>query len=69
MKNIIAYTMIMVFGVFITFNTAIAGERVKVFELAESGQTFEFPVAAPSIVVQSTAIASSDAAKDEVGLR
>ena len=47
----------------------MAAERVKVIELAESGQTIEFPVAATEMVVQSSEIASSDSETNEVGLR
>ena len=40
-----------------------------VFEMAESEQTFEFPVAAGKIEVLGTEIASSKPEKNEVGLR
>jgi len=43
MKNIIVILgSILTFGIFIINSSAIAEQRVKVFELAESGQTIEF---------------------------
>ena len=44
-------------------------EKVKIFEMAESGHTFEFPVGAREISVRSTAIACSDSEADAIGER
>jgi len=44
MKNItIKIFALIVLTLFISFNTASAGNGVKVFELAESGHIIEFP--------------------------
>ena len=69
MKNIIAYMMIAIFWIFLTVNTALAAERVKVFELAESGGVIEFPFAPKEMPVPTTEIASDDSAKKDIGLR
>ena len=52
MKNIIAYMTIAIFWIFLTVNAALAAERVKVFELAESGQVIEFPMTAAEIAAE-----------------
>ena len=52
MKNYFAYTLTMIFGIFTTLNAAMAEERVKVFELAESGQVIEFPMTAEEIAAE-----------------
>ncbi len=52
MKKIIAYMMITIFGIFLSVNAALAAERVKVFELAESGQVIEFPMTAEEIAAE-----------------
>lgn len=49
MKKLLSYALIIAFGLFITFNAALAAERVKVFELAESGVVIEFPMTASRI--------------------
>ena len=43
MKNIVltAFTL-MVMGIFIAMNSAFAGDRINVFEMAESGIFIEF---------------------------
>jgi hypothetical protein len=71
MKNFTAYMTIMTFGIFVTFNAAMAAERVKVFELAESGQTFEFPAttARPALELQDTETAKGNSADNEVSAR
>jgi hypothetical protein len=52
MKRFINYTMIMLLGTFIAFNAAVAAERVKIVELAESGQTIEFYQVTPRMATE-----------------
>jgi hypothetical protein len=52
MKRFINYTMIMLLGTFIAFNAAVAAQRVKIVELAESGMTIEFPMTAAEIAAE-----------------
>lgn len=52
MKNIIVITYTLAFlGLFLTVNPALAEDRVKVYEMAESGIAVEFPVQTPDRVV------------------
>jgi hypothetical protein len=45
MENIIATTFtLLVIGMFLTINPAFAGDRLKVYEMAESGVSVEFSV-------------------------
>lgn len=52
MNNLISFIIMMTLGIFVTFNAAIAAERVKVFELAESGMVIEFPMTAAEIAAE-----------------
>lgn len=53
MKNIIlkAFTLLAI-GILLTINPAFAGDRVKVYEMAESGVTIEFPMTAEEIAAE-----------------
>lgn len=42
----------LVFGIFFVLSPATAEERVKVFEMSESGQTIEFPMAPEEIAAE-----------------
>ena len=64
MKNIIAYMMITIFGIFMTFHPAMAAERVKVIELAESGEFIEFPMTAEEIAAEDAEIARRAAVRN-----
>ena len=52
MNNFISYILTMTLGIFLTFTAAPAAERVKVFELAESGILIEFPMSAKEIAAE-----------------
>ena len=52
MKNFIAYIMMITFGFFLALPAALAEERVKTFELAESGIIIEFPMTADEIAAE-----------------
>jgi hypothetical protein len=53
MKNIITTIIsLATLAILITTTVAVAGERLKVFELAESGQTIEFPMTAGEIAAK-----------------
>jgi hypothetical protein len=55
MKNIIVTTFtLLVIGMFLTINPAFAGDRVKVYEMAESGITIEFKMTAEEIAAEDT---------------
>ena len=58
---------LIVLTIFISFNTASAGNGVKVFELAESGLTIEFPEASTETDLGDSVIARDTA--DKVGTR
>lgn len=59
MKNIIVTTFtLLVIGMFLTIHPAFAGDRVKVYQMAESGTTIEFEMTPEEI-------AAEDAAKAE----
>ena len=64
MKHIIvtAFTL-MVLGTFLIINPAFAGERVKVFEMAESGITIEFKMTPEEIAAEDARRARQLAAK------
>lgn len=56
MKNNILNIFAITFpAIFFTFSTAGAGERVKVFEMAESGFTIEFPMTPAEIATEDAA--------------
>ncbi len=53
MKNIIATILTLsTMALFFVFNNAFAGDRMKVYELAESGITIEFPMTAVEIAAE-----------------
>jgi hypothetical protein len=53
MKNIIVILgCILTLGIFIINSSATAGQRVKLFEMGESGQTVEFPMTPQEIAVE-----------------
>ncbi len=52
MNNLISSILTMTLGIFLTFTAAPAAERVKVFELAESGILIEFPMNAEEIAAE-----------------
>lgn len=64
MKNTIAYTLIMILGIFLTFNAAMAAERLKVIELAESGEFIEFPMTAEEIAAEDAELARRAAVRN-----
>jgi hypothetical protein len=45
----IIIAILLTIGISLEANTAIAEKRVKIFEMAESGQTFEFPMSPEEI--------------------
>jgi O-acetyl-ADP-ribose deacetylase (regulator of RNase III) len=55
MKNIIvaAFTLLVI-GAFFTMNPVFAGDRVKVYEMAESGITIEFKMTPEEIAAEDT---------------
>jgi len=56
MKNIISHIIAITFpAIFFTLNTAGAGDRVRVFEMGESGITIEFPMTPDEITAEDTA--------------
>ena len=53
MKNIVAATFtILAIGLYFTIHPVFAGDRVKVYEMAESGITIEFKMTAEEIAVE-----------------
>ena len=53
MKNMILITFILlVMGIFLTIDPVIAGDRFKVYELAESGVTIEFKMSPEEIAAE-----------------
>ena len=53
MKNItIILGSILTIGLFIVSGSAIAEQRVKIFEMGESGQTVEFPMSSEEIAAE-----------------
>ena len=55
MKNILATTLtLLLIGMFLTINPALAGDGVKVFEMGESGQRVSFPMSAEEIAAVDT---------------
>lgn len=60
MKNIILTTLtLLVMGIFLTINPVIAGDRLKVYEMAESGMTIKF-------IMTPEEIASGDAENERL---
>jgi hypothetical protein len=58
MKNIIVTTFtLLVIGAFLTINPALAGDRAKIYEMAESGLIIEFKMTPKEIAAQSSEIA------------
>ena len=56
MKRIISYIIAITFSaIFFTLNIAGAGDRVRVFEMGESGITIEFPMTLAEIAAQDAA--------------
>ena len=54
MNNIVVTSItLMVMGIFFTINPAFAGDRVKVFEMAESGIIIEFKMTPEEIAAES----------------
>ncbi len=50
MKSInLIIAILLTIGISLETSTAIAEKRVKIFEMAESGQTFEFPMSPEEI--------------------
>lgn len=66
MKNIfiIPFTLLLI-GVFLTIHPAWAEERVKVYELAESGITIEFKMTPEEIAAEDAEIAKQLARKEK----
>ena len=66
MKNIIvtAFTFI-IMGIFFTINPAFAGDRVKAFEMAESGITIEFSMTPMEIAAEDAENTKQVAFKEE----
>lgn len=65
MKNIIVTPFaLLVIGIFLNINPAIADDRFKVFELAESGITIEFPMTDEEIAAEDADKARLDALKE-----
>ena len=63
MKNIISYIIAITLPVtFFTLNTAGAGDRVGILEMAESGVTIEFPMTPEEIAAEDAAYAKVIAA-------
>jgi len=53
MKNIVVTAFaLMSMGIFFTINPAFAGDRVKAYEMAESGITIEFPMTPEEIAAE-----------------
>ena len=53
MKNMILITFILlVMGIFLTIDPVIAGDRFKIYELAESGVTIEFKMSPEEIAAE-----------------
>jgi hypothetical protein len=62
MKKIIAATLTLsAMALFLTFNSTFAGDRVKVYELTESGVTIEFPMTAEEIEAENAETLSATA--------
>ena len=65
MKNIIVATFtLLVIGMFLAIHPAFAGDRVKVFEMAESGITIEFPMTPDEIAAEDAERAKQVALKE-----
>ena len=62
MNKLISLIITMAVGLFISLNTVAAEERVKTFELAESGIAVEFPAVAPELQDTEIAPKSSEGA-------
>jgi len=56
MKIYISYIFTMAFAaIFVMFNPAVAGERVRIFEMGESGAIIEFPMTPDEIAAEDAA--------------
>ena len=64
MNNFITYMMVITLGFVLSMPAALAAERVKTFELAESGVVIEFPMTPEEIAAEDAANARQ-AARDK----
>ena len=65
MKTMMASISILFLAALVTMNPAIAGDRLKIFQMGESGQMVSFPLTAEEIGIDNTEIGRRRAIRND----